>query len=654
MKTPEENLSESNSLVLGALLHDIGKMIDWRAIGLQQCDSARQPVEGEPHDFEKCTESRWGIGYSAAPWEGIFRKNEELRRGHWPGSTGWALVRVADQLAAGFGRALPEQELRGGPRFGRYCLWTGKQEQDPRLRTEQDLRHVIEFLNESPSWDRVEERYGDVLLRRPETARPGLNVTSLHSHCAISGKVSRVLGRVSFEGVRPHSAWSEVERASQRSKLTVAHFRILFPQRPFRTRDLNVFEERRKALDQAIESHADCVLCRFGSECICVFPTDQESLSFAHEFLDSGFQAERRQYTTPIAELIAHGLQARLPRSWERLHGSLPDQIALPLCEGCQMARGTRRWPAELLVERSDISEKTREAVGMKPWSALGLEDFPSEDRDKVAPWLEEWAQEELCGRCYELRRRASTLSRLSRWSSGRAAWVRINLNIDALLASLKGLHQAYIRSTVSGVREDLVAKVDVRYPLVADFLDDYALFVKSFAERLSLTVGEANFEEVDEDLWCVRIEKGQTVVQVLYGYNELLSRAFPRMIAGLDSVECPVRLAISVSTIRHPFFSHWQFLEAPGAEVSAQVVGSGLALVSSRHLGDVLSALGGGRRAALHRLREIARTSKALAELVLGDKFDRYSRDFARLRQLLPLGLDFESLLTLTKLGEG
>jgi hypothetical protein len=69
--------------------------------------------------------------------------------------------------------------------------------------------------------------------------------------------------------------------------------------------------------------------------------------------------------------------------------------------------------------------------------------------------------------------------------------------------------------------------------------------------------------------------------------------------------------------------------------------------------LSDVLIALDHGKRRALHRLREIAQTSRALAELVLGDKQDRDSASYEKLRQILPLGLHFEDLVTLTNLAE-
>ena len=137
-----------------AEFHDIGKLIDWKAVGLQKQD-AQGNWESEVHDFQKCIGPEWGIDFMQLPWQGIFRKGPEgegVRKAHWPDSLNWIYVSIADELASGFGRGLAENEIREQPIFGRYSLWIGEQVGDPRLKREQDLRNLIEFLNRSPTW----------------------------------------------------------------------------------------------------------------------------------------------------------------------------------------------------------------------------------------------------------------------------------------------------------------------------------------------------------------------------------------------------------------------------------------------------------------------------------------------------------------------
>jgi len=85
---------------------------------------------------------------------------------------------------------------------------------------------------------------------------------------------------------------------------------------------------------------------------------------------------------------------------------------------------------------------------------------------------------------------------------------------------------------------------------------------------------------------------------------------------------------------------------------VAVQLIGSGKAEIPINHLDALVRVIRQGGRHSFHRLRQIARTSKALAEIMLDDRRER-DQTIDELRRILPLGMDFESLMTLANLAE-
>ena len=132
--------------------------------------------------------------------------------------------------------------------------------------------------------------------------------------------------------------------------------------------------------------------------------------------------------------------------------------------------------------------------------------------------------------------------------------------------------------------------------------------------------------------------------------YQSLLVENFPRL---MDRARLAIRLGISIAPAKHPFFVSWRFLESARAPIAIQLVGSGHAEIPANRLAETLTVIEQGDRRGYHRLRDIARTSKALAELVLADRTER-DNGFQSLRRIMPLGMDFESLVTIANIAEG
>ncbi len=603
-------------------IHDIGKLVDWDALGLRDGP--------DPHNFETCAPEQWGFDPEKAPWRSIrehhSQKQEEGRRTPlrlYPSSDVGLLACIADNMASGLAR---EKVARSDPAGGLYCLWTGETSKWSPLSSCDQLRELIAFINTCPSSQAITDRYGSLLAARPEDLEAGSNVTTLQSHSSLAGKFFAILHQHYQADIATDFAPSSVDEACQvmeakqnRWKMTVARLSVVFPQRPYRTRDLSVFEARREALTELVAAWPDNILAQFGDQLIAVFSDDDQFKHCTGQLLESGFFVDTTHASVGIGEL-AGGAETILGTKHkrvtsQRLHLPLPDEIPPPICENCQMAPADKQWAIE--------------------------SETPV-------------AAEELCHRCYELRSRAETLHKLASWSEGYAVWARTHLDLDLLPEALSSLHRDYIRSVAKRIdSEEKLEQLQVRFPLLADFSITYAQALTNWREAAIQRYGDNRVEIVDDDLLCVSVDRRVEALGLLQIHSELLNQHFPKL---AELPLCPVRMAMSVGPVKHPFSSHWRFLQEPDNDVQVLIIGSGTATLPACRLDQILQVMGREERRAAHRLREIAKTSKALAQLVLTHEAasgQRHSQAYRKLSQILPLGLDFESLLVLAELAE-
>jgi hypothetical protein len=643
--------TESGDKMSIAEFHDIGKIVNWFALGLQRRRADGWFDEAEPHDFEKCKDPTWSVNFNAPVWESIYRKDEEICPAHFPDSSNWFIVSLADGLAASM-RRLPEEEVGGQSIYGRHCLWTGKTEPDLRLKQTEELKELISYLNGNPAWEATDRRYSRILHTRAECAVPGLNVATLHSHSALTGKLFRVLQPVAWDAARKQRPWGAAFKAVEHERIVLLSLKVEFSQQPFRTRDLAIFGARRQAIAEAVSRFGDNVLIQYANSIVGFFLSDTAADDLVESFQKHGFTVslvKAQQHT--LGDLNSIGVDDALSKGRSSaLYPALPDVIEPPLCENCQMAHGQHRWPADFLASRGDLSPAARTRISSISWAAVRSQDFDESDRTRLAEWLEEWAEERLCLRCFDLRRTAPPLIRLARWDTGKVAWARISLDLPELEAALRQLHIAYIKAQASRISDDLLSrKLPVRLPLLADFIDDYKRMINLWRERLADSFGQENVEEIDEGLVCVKLTEAPGAIRLLEIYRDLLAAHFPKL---LELEAAPVRFALSISPAKHPFFVNWRFLESSQASVAVQLIGSGKAEIPINHLDALVRVIRQGGRHSFHRLRSIARTSKALAEIMLDDRRER-DQTMEELRSISPLGMDFESLMTLANLAE-
>lgn len=373
-------------------------------------------------------------------------------------------------------------------------------------------------------------------------------------------------------------------------------------------------------------------------------------------------------------------IEERFPHKAE--YPLLSKGFGASICELCQMEEGTVDWPKQYVLETVDLCEHCRPIVEESGWppeaAALCRNCLRS-----LGTWLEGRTGREVLGeRCYDLRREGVRLKKLAHWTDRpqeQVAWVRVVLDVPRLIESLEILYTKYVED----VALDLLkrhGKPDLRMSVVAEFQWGYEEFLRRFNAAVVEHFDERNVEQVFgqqtdtqvNDLLCVRLTQTQDLLCLLKLYQDLMwpfrgeffcrhsahrRHAEPFFPAFVDLPASPVQLLITSSRAHYPFFQHWRQMERERgrSDVYLQVVGSGELRAPLRALGPMLLKAEYRHRRAFHTLAEIARLSEALARLRMHDREDRQQWVYRRLRDdLLPLGLDYQSILTLVKIMGG
>ena len=303
------------------------------------------------------------------------------------------------------------------------------------------------------------------------------------------------------------------------------------------------------------------------------------------------------------------------------VYSPLPTSISPPVCEICQMAEGTKSWPIDY-------------------FSQFG-----------VAPDLAGEGTEYLCETCFSVRSRPSKLRQLKTWTESEGPevlWVKIGLNYELLTSTFQELYLNYLKKVNPSARPE---DAEIRLSLISEFYKDYDLFLISLQESLLDRFGDSRVEVILRDMFCIRVEKKVEIFSFLEVFNNAIDRFFPEF---KKFIEGPIQLSLVHCRSKFPFFEVWRTMEEQTGDLRISLAGHGVVDSSQRYLDDILlAATSSYRRSALHKLAEISRISEKLAELKFQDrseKSDFESYETLR-RRLLPLGMDFSSLLTFTKL---
>lgn len=612
----QDKAPSTNDGLVRAEFHDIGKIVDWQAVGLYS------PGEegGEPHDFEKCVEE-WDVRFAAPTWESVFRKDQRLRH-NWPKSAGWIAAFFADHLAASLSRLMDEGQKRNfrsaaqkagiqtAPEYGRHNLWKDEKNAPDRLTTEEELRELIQFLNGGPSWEDTYRDYGRWIDARAEEAFPGLNVTTLRQHSKIVGKLARVIQRLPWTDEEVAQGWQEIK--ATRRQITVARYRLVFPQKPYRTRDLEVFAQIERATADAALRFPDNVLLRVDDQIIATFESEKAQQEFESFIVQLGFHLRKRSRTEALSTLARTGLTSKLGHE-TIVYPDLPEEIALPICENCQFAQGAHSWsPAEL----SD------------------------EDDEPIA-------DERLCDRCFNLRKTATRLTKLTTWRDGRVAWLFHDLDLDECLSALTDLIRQRLRARYGDeLVQNFLSGIEATYPLLSDFVDDYSQYLGCLKKALVDEFDSDRIESIGSWIACVRLESQLEASSLIRVIHSAALEAFPTLLDQESTL--PFRVGVSISNPKYPFFAHWRAFQDMRGEVNVSMIGTGQCGFRLKSWPKIEQAMKATKRAAVHRFASATAVSPALGDLILRSK-ETGRFELSHLRSLIPDHLSLEGARVLS-----
>lgn len=570
-------------------------------------------------------------------WKGITQHH--LGYGIYPTEPDTFYLCVADSLASGVTRI-----RKVGP-VEKWLnkLWKGPGEKkDVRLEETNDIISLFRSLQGDPTWEGFLEKHESRLKNRPESFYPGENITSLYTHCKLTGQFYRILKNPSLFPLSPADIQGKTKdkvktlyrsKYYERWQLVVARCKFNFLQRPYRVRDLNIFGALRDLMEEISTSYPDNVVLGTSNELLIIFSDEAQLSNIAAMSHQKGFWVEVIQARGRLS-----GLKPILSKEKGEVRNlyDLPSEISPPICEICQSAKATKYWPEDYILSRVELCPSCRQLLSRDPLASVA--DLLCEaDRAKLEDVLKEPAREELCQRCFALRAEGTKLQKLDRWSNqeqNKVAWVKLNLDFDQLEKALKSL---------SG-RE-------ISFSVVAEFQEDYSHFLQRFNSQIRYGFGVGNVENIMNDFFCINVGSFKESFKVLKVYHELLQQFFP---AFLNLENSPLKIAMLCSNVKFPFFEVWRILEEAQGDIFVSLQGMRTMRAPIKALVLLVRAADKRyRKSALHKLTKIEETSKILAELTFQNRKDEEGRTYSILDRSLRPELDFSSIFTFARLIE-
>ncbi len=582
-------------------------------------------------------------------WQGIIQH-------HAPVEPDTILLALADHLASSYSRTSAEPP--GQPCFTWVKLWnTGDTVPDQRFRSDPDVRRLIHYTSICQSGTQFLQEYEQVLKARAEDARPGKNITSLYTHCLLTGKFYRLLSESSiareimkdFQGLSPEEISAKIkEGENKRWQLIVVRCRIHFPQKPFRAADLNIISVLDDILNQIEQKYPQHIYYSVENELICFFADETQEQTLWQELKKYGCWLELTRQRRPLNEVTAPRWLEwgdRRFANWDEL----PNSFQPPICQVCQMAKAVKHWPLDYILTHGFCDNCQHLLLQMPVRDAIPL--LCEADREKIAPIADELSTEDLCESCYTIRTSGVKLHKLKEWTETggtKVVWFRIGVNMDILIESLTKLHQKFQEK--AGVPTN-GRTVSIRFPLISEFQDEYRRFLNTFQSAIINRFDVGNVESVTKDLYCIRIHRNSDIFPLLDCYRQTCFMFFPELINGPLS---PFIFAAVVTSPKYPFFEVWSELKEITSGVFVLLPDKGALRTTIENIEVLINlALNGQRfsKSALEKLARVAKISQELARITATARNEEYHRDYI---QLLQFGLDFPSLLTLAKLMEG
>jgi hypothetical protein len=610
MKIMEKEMSKE----LVPEIHDIGKLTNIK------------------HNFEEYDLKGKGIRLETKTWQGILGHHCHKHFAIYPTTPDTFLLCIADSIAASVSRHI---ELKREKVFQVHKLWRGLEEGFVPIEEEKGILDLLKFIATNPTKDEYFQRYENQLRLRAEDSDPGKNITSLYTHSKLTGQFYKMLKKLSslsedgFVNKQREDVNKMIKDFQNRTVLTIAKCRFRFCQSPIRVRDLNIFKKIEELTTDIREKYSDNIF--FGTpdelllissesdmiDVVCKMAFERCSrieVSWATcnlDVLDELGPWAVSGFDEPKSESIAKKKKRIRPKR-EIRYPLLPESIEPPICEICQMAKATKRWPTDYV---KDMAEE---------------------------------AEEHLCEICFSLRKEGTKLKKLERWTEEAEAkiiWVRLRLEFDQLIKALEELYLSYLRQF-----DPKISGAEIRFSVIGDFQEDYTRFLYEFRDSLTTKFGKENIEVIMDDFFCIKTEKMSKTLNILQIYNELLERFFPKL---KEAIPSPLKFVAVCSSPKFPFFEVWRIIDGEIDDITISLIGHGDIRTDNLSLDQmvVFTDFSKIRKSALYKLAEVAKLSQRLAELTFEDRFDEDHDTYSMLKSRLPMRMSFQSILAFAQL---
>jgi hypothetical protein len=577
------------------------------------------------HNFEDFDERFSKYSPSTQSWRGVLQHHCKEDFPAYPTDRETFLLHFVDGLASGFSRH--QQSYKGETNFVLHKLWNPNwQGKDFRLKKEDEIIDLLKFLSKDPTYDEFKDRYRTILESRPEDAHPGMNITSLETHLSLVGKFFRFLKNSKKLAIQDSEIVPSIDGISKLrdSKMKSWHLyltrcKFKFNQKPMRARDLNILSVLEEVASKIEHDFYDHVLYTTSDENL-IFYDDPTVLEETNSIgVGQGLWMAVYRGMPRLDEITRF---LRRPKTeGEHVYTPLPNLVSPPICEICQMSGGVKNWPQDY-------------------YSQFGKD-----------PEVIEEVTEYLCEKCFSLRSRPSKLKKLSNWTEVEdtdVLWVKLTLNYELLVTVLQQLYLDYLKKFNPSAK---IEDAEIRFSLISEFYKDYDSFLFGLKKSLFACFDEERVEILLKDMACIKMQKKEDLFIFLQELNRNVNLFFPEF---KKFPEGPIEVSLVYCRSKFPFFEIWRIIEDQTCGLRISLVGHGSIDTSLKYLDEILLAgTYSYRKGALYKLAQVSKISERLAELKFLDRSEKSDfQSYETLkRNLLPLGMDFSSLLTFAKL---
>jgi len=546
-------------------LHDIGKLVDGEALN-------KPGIQVSGHTFHDFDFSQIGISQpSSFSWWGQYHhkiENDKEIKDWRDIPLGFKqdlfLLILADHLASSVSRATTELVKITPAHEGILKLWNKNYYKSQKekgkfwaaFRNINDLKIVFNEIENCESGEEFLSKYRENLLLTPEDKNAPRNITTLHTHIELVGKIYRIFkkktrvftepdGSLSIEyneekvktikeaeGGKRTIGINDVDKGKWQARLIKCW--VKFPHSFVRLSDVNLLQKREELVNSIASYYKDEVIFAT-SDFITLFLSLNQNLNEIFKpFLDHGFHIEIEETLADLGILNSildrKTLKARQSNNRERLKvlnsratkiykryllPEIPDKLKPPICDICQQNMGVEQLKGNI---REWICQKCQE-----------IRDIGEPFKEYGTVWEEEGVK---------------------------VCWFKFSLDQSKVETWLQNAFKEYI-GNYKLKHADILEEFRP-LALQVDFNNDYIEMLKNFwnkfKEYQDIKKPVAYYDELGVSKYSPELIK-----KIIESYINLFEQYFTDCVS---NEETPISLSLNITNIKYPIREHWRFFE--------------------------------------------------------------------------------------------